>query len=361
LDFYFYYEKKYPEVVMNNKIKTFTVVAIIFLFVNVQAQNTMLIPDRIEVNELHMLPDSGRSGYPVSITYTINNTEQFVGFQFDIILPSVLTFIEDSVWLFRKTNHIIIANQVNQQTLRILAYSTSNQPFTGNDGEIVKIKFNLNGSAGSYDVGLNNVIISNSVGVNILTAYYSSYIKIISPDISGQNNLDFGEISVLDTISYDYQLSNTGDDTLIVTDFFSSELYFWNDTFLPQSIPPGESKTFNLKFHNINKGQYLATYTIRSNDPDEDPFYVDAAASSFAPNYMLIQNAEVYAGDTVSLKIDVNNYEQFFNFQVDLDFPSSLTYISDSAFLTSRKQDHTIFEALLTSNKIQFKWQCWKL
>jgi len=60
---------------MNNKIKTFTVVAIIFLFVNVQAQNTLLIPDRIEVNELHMLPDSGRSGYPVSITYTINNTE----------------------------------------------------------------------------------------------------------------------------------------------------------------------------------------------------------------------------------------------------------------------------------------------
>jgi len=93
---------------MNNKIKT--IVAIIFLFVNVQAQNTLIVPDRIEVNELHMLPDSGRSGYPISISYTINNTEQFVGFQFDIILPSVLTFIEDSVWLFRKTNHIIIAN-----------------------------------------------------------------------------------------------------------------------------------------------------------------------------------------------------------------------------------------------------------
>ena len=358
---------------MLDKIKTFTALTILLLSVNVAAQNSMFIPgvsgnannpdefslqrshttDAFSVNELHMLPDSGRSGYTVSIEFTINNTDQFVAFQFDVILPSVLTFIEDSVWLFRKTNHIIIANQVNQQTLRILAYSPLNQPFTGNEGKIVKIKFNINGSAGTYDVGLNNVAISNSVGVNILTAYYSSYVKIISPDISGQTNLDFGEISVLDTISYDYQLSNTGNDTLIVTDFFSSEVYFWNDTPLPQNIPPGASKTFSLKFHNIIKGQYSAIYTIRSNDPDEDPFNVNATASSFAPNYMIIQNAEAFVADTVMLKIDVNNYEQFIDFQVDLDFPDSLTYISNSASLTGRKQDHQIFEALLTPNKIR--------
>ncbi len=152
---------------------------------------------------------------------------------------------------------------------------------------------------------------------------------------------------------YDYQLSNTGNDTLFVTDFFSSEIYFWNDTPLPQNIPPYESKTFNFKFHNINKGQYSATYTIRSNDPDEDPFYIDAIATSFAPNYILIQDAAAYVRDTVTLKIDVDNYEQFFNFQVDLDFPDSLTYVSGSATLTDRKQDHTIHEALLTSNKIR--------
>jgi hypothetical protein len=365
--------KKGRDCFFNNKIKTFTALTILLLSVNVAAQNTMYIPDvsgnanypnepspqmtpttgAFAVNELHMLPDSGRSGYPISITFTINNTDQFVAFQFDMILPSVLTFIEDSVWLFRKTNHIIIANLVNQQTLRILAYSPSNQPFIGNEGEIVTVMFDLIGTSGTYDIGLNNVVISNSVGVNILTAYYSSYVKIISPDISGQTNLDFGEISVLDTISYDYQLNNTGNDTLIVTDFFSSEVYFWNDTPLPQNIPPGASKTFNLKFHNINKGQYSAIYTIRSNDPDEDPFYVDAAASSFAPNYMLIQNAEAFVADTVMLKIDVNNYEQFIDFQVDLDFPDSLTYISNSATLTDRKQDHLLFEALLTPNKIR--------
>jgi len=137
---------------MNNQIKTFIVFAVISLFINVQAQS---IPDTglLEGNELHMLPDSGRSGYPIYISYTINNVEQFTSFQFDIILPTVLSYIEDSVWLFRKTNHFIIANLVNAQTLRILAYSPTNQPFTGNEGEVVRVKFDLNGSSGTYNVG----------------------------------------------------------------------------------------------------------------------------------------------------------------------------------------------------------------
>ncbi|MBK9099347.1 MAG: T9SS type A sorting domain-containing protein [bacterium] len=307
----------------------------------------------LAVNELHMVPDSGRSGYPISISYTINNTDQFVSFQFDIILPSVLTFVEDSVWLFRKTNHIIIANLINQQTLRIFAYSPTNQPFTGNSGEIVRVLFNLSGTSGTYNVGLNNVVVSNSIGVNILTGYYPGFIKIIAPDISGQTNIDFGEVSVLDTLSYNYQLSNTGNDTLFITEFSSSEIYFWNETTLPQDILPGESQTFNLKFHNINKGLYNSVFTIRSNDPDEDPFYLNAAALSFAPNYMLIQDAEAFVGDTVTLKIDVNNYEPFVNFQVDLDFPDSLTFVPNSAELTNRKQDHLVFEALLSSNKLR--------
>ena len=339
-------------------MKIFTSIFILLLFVSVNAQDlnytkTKLGQDRFGVNELYMVPDSGRSGQPIKISYTINNEDQFSAFQFDIILPSVLTFVQDSVWLFRKVDHVIIANLVNQNTLRILAYSLSNQPFTGNDGEIVRVMFNLNGSAGTYNVGLNNVVITSPIGVNILSGVYPGFIKITAPDINGQTDIDFGEVSVLDTLSYNYELSNTGNDTLFVTEFSSSETYFWNTTSLPQNIPPGESKTFNLKFHNIIKGQYSTTYTIRSNDPDEDPFYVNASAISFAPNYILIRDAEAYVRDTVTLKIDVKNYEQFIDFQVDFDFPTNLTYVNNSAALTNRKQDHILFVNTLSSNKIR--------
>lgn len=338
---------------MHNRIFNISLIFLIFLCSGVQAQNSSVIGETLAVNELHMVPDSGRSGQSIKISYTINNTDQFSAFQFDIILPSVMTYVQDSVWLFRRTDHIVIANQVNPQTLRILAYSLSNQPFTGNDGEVVRVMFNLDGSAGTYNVGLNNVTISNPIGQNILTGYFPGFIKITAPDISGNSDINFGEVSVLDTLSYEYHLYNTGNDTLFITEFSSIEDYFWVDTPFTQVIPPFDSSTFILKFHNIMKGIYSTTYTIRTNDPDEDPFYVDATALSFAPNYILIQNAEAFVRDTVVLKIDVDNYEQFIDFQVDLEFPDSLYYIPNSALLTNRKQDHILYETILSPNKIR--------
>ncbi|MBO8183874.1 MAG: choice-of-anchor D domain-containing protein, partial [Archaeoglobus sp.] len=51
------------------------------------------------VNELHMKSASGRSGHPIWINFSINNMEPFVGFQFDMVLPSVLTYLPDSIKL----------------------------------------------------------------------------------------------------------------------------------------------------------------------------------------------------------------------------------------------------------------------
>ena len=232
---------------MFKKILIFIFCCIFIPLTYTQTQSNLI------VNELHMVSDSGRSGQPINISYTINNTDQFSAIQFDIILPTVMTYIQDSIWLYRKTDHIVIANQVNQQTLRILAYSLSNQPFTGNEGEIVRIKFSLDGNAGTYNVGLTNVTISNPTGVNILTGYFSGFIKITAPDISGNSNLNFGEVSVLDTLNYEYKLYNTGNDTLFITEFSSLEDYFWIDIPFTQYIPPFDGPTIILKFHNILK------------------------------------------------------------------------------------------------------------
>jgi len=231
---------------MIDRIQIILSLSLIFLLANIQAQNKLSSSEEINIlsglevrtahlsqtlntisgNELHMVPDSGRSGQPIKVSFTINNTEEFSAFQFDILLPSILTYVQDSVWLFRGTDHIVIANQVNQQTLRIVAFSLSNQPFTGNDGEIVRVMFDLDGSAGTYNVGLNNVTISNPIGENILTGYFPGFIKITAPDISGISNINFGEVSVLDTLNYEYQLKNTGNDTLFVIQFFSAETFF---------------------------------------------------------------------------------------------------------------------------------------
>ena len=75
---------------MFNRIYIVLFLSLIFLSSGIQAQNNLAVIQGISVNELHMVPDSGRSGQPIKISYTINNTDQFSAFQFDIILPSVM-------------------------------------------------------------------------------------------------------------------------------------------------------------------------------------------------------------------------------------------------------------------------------
>ena len=120
------------------------------------------------VNELHVIDAVGSSGYNTDVSFTINNMEEFVAFQFDIILPDVLSYIDNSVVLSdRSVDHIVSANTIQDGVLRIIAYSPSNTAFTGIDGEIVSFTALVNGIGGNYPLNLTNVILSDQDGNNI--------------------------------------------------------------------------------------------------------------------------------------------------------------------------------------------------
>lgn len=306
------------------------------------------------VNELRTLPVTGRTGFNAEMNFTINNMEPFVGFQFDIRLPPILRYIKDSIWLSsRKQDHIVQANYIGEDVLRVIAFSPSNKPFLDTLGPIVKILFRLDGTGGYYYPQLQNVIITDSTGTNILSAYYNSYIHIASPDIHGTNSFDFGEISVLDTVIRAIDIWNYGNDTLKITAINSNNPVFKNLTQLPIIILPYQKKEIQISYHSLIKGINSGRLIIRSNDPDEDPFYINLRANSFHPNYLKIYPYNVYSGDTVKIDIYMSNYDTVVAFQFDLSFPDSLKYIPNSAELSYRKQDHILFVNNLSSNKLR--------
>lgn len=59
-------------------------------------------------------------------------------------------------------------------------------------------------------------------------------------------------------------------------------------------------------------------------------------------NTIAIANAQSYPDSIVQLELDIENYEEFVAFQIDLLLPDGLDYIEDSEQLTSRAQDHLI-------------------
>ena len=295
------------------------------------------------VNELHVVNANSSSGDEVEIEFTINNMEDFVAFQFDLILPGVLSYVNNSVALStRSVDHIVTANNIQDGVLRIIAYSPTNTAFTGNDGEIVSFAALVNGIGGYYSLNLSNVIISDVNGDNIVSDFYSGSLSITAPDIQGLNNLNMGETSVTDTLFADYTVSNVGSDTLHIFSFNSSSVFFGCNHSFPQSLAPQQSMTFQLGFYNVQKGNYDTHFAILSNDPDENPFVLEVNANAFAPNYISVPDVYATVSDTVTLEINVDNYEQFVALQVDIVVPTDFNYVQNSAILTNRANGHIL-------------------
>ena len=59
-------------------------------------------------------------------------------------------------------------------------------------------------------------------------------------------------------------------------------------------------------------------------------------------NTIAICDAQAFVDSNVTLQTDVENYEEFVAFQIDLILPDSLDYIENTAQLTDRGQDHII-------------------
>ena len=306
------------------------------------------------VNELHIGNIFAFSGDTVRLYCSINNMEPFVAFQFDLLLPEPMTYIEGSAQLTeRAVDHIVSANMIGEDTLRVVAYSPSNTAFSDTLGNIVYMDFYIEGTGGYYSLNAVNVIIGDAVGDNILSDYYNGQLEIAAADIYGSGSLNFGEISLLDTLNLSLNIGNNGNDTLEIGQIAFTDTSFWTTITFPQSIIPSQQLSIPVFFSNILEGNYQGLMRIYSNDPDESPFDVTLQGITFSPNYMIVKDTIATPGDTVLVKIDVDNYDEFVAFQFDLNFFNMLTYIDNSAELTDRAQDHILVESLLDSTNLR--------
>lgn len=307
------------------------------------------------VNELDVNDTFGRSGYSTTLTIDIANMEPFVGFQFDLVLPLVMNYVQNSACLTnRAIDHLVAASITSSNVLTVVAYSPTNQNFLGENGDVVELTFYLDGQGGFYSINLQNPIIADSIGCNIISDYFGGQLEIVSPDIwANPTSIDFGLISIFDTNSVDLEIGNNGSDTLLFTDFIISNGVFFADFSGINYINIDNSVNIPLHFHSDEEGEYQGELTIRSNDPDEDPYSIDLTGATFIPNKMILDDVEVLYGDTANGSLSVENYEPFVAFQCDILFPDGVQYIDGSAQLTLRAVDHQLVATLFGDDTLQ--------
>ena len=104
------------------------------------AQNSLIIPDA-----------SGDTGDTISVSLQIANSDSFVAFQTDILLPSQVNYLAGSAQVSsRAGDHALSAEIITGHTLRIVVYSASQSAFTGSSGEVLSFQLILNSDPGTY-------------------------------------------------------------------------------------------------------------------------------------------------------------------------------------------------------------------
>ena len=132
----------------------------------------------------------------VVVSIEIDNSKQFISFQFDLQLPDKVTYIGYSLQLSsRSTNHVAIGNLVGSNTVRILAYSPNNAAFLGNSGKVISFKLVVGNARGVFPLTLTNAIIGDSLSTNILTGIRNGPLSVYPLGINENKNhgpvLDF--------------------------------------------------------------------------------------------------------------------------------------------------------------------------
>ena len=295
------------------------------------------------VNELDINSMFGRSGHSSTMTIDIANMEPFVGFSFDLQLPSVMTYSPATVQLTsRAADHVVDATTLENGNVRIVAYSPSNAAFTGSEGDVVELDFDLDGQGGHYSIQFTNPVIGDANSDNILSDHYSGSLEIASPDLSvNQNSFNYGEVSIFDTAQVDLTISNYGSDTLDISSLESDHTSFWTETSTPLSINPSSNLSIPIYYHNALEGSYTGSLRIRSNDPDEDPTDISLNADVFIPNIMRIDHAIITAEDAGWVEVSIENNEPFVGCQFDITLPPEVTFLGE-AILTARATDHVL-------------------
>jgi len=121
----------------------------------------------------------------LNLELEIENSEPFISFQCDLLIPSNFSYISSSAVLSeRATDHLLIESSINSNRIRVFSYSNSNSQFHGNDSAVLSFKIFTGTMAGDFTVEILEAIIGNVQSQNILNGVSNGSVMIVSSGIS---------------------------------------------------------------------------------------------------------------------------------------------------------------------------------
>lgn len=163
-------------------------------------------------NIIYVEKAEASSGGTVTLSVKMNNTIVPVGFQCDFYAPNGTSVSKDDEgeYLITLSEERTKASRTNifesrlqkSGAVRVLAASTKNYPFTGNDGEVFTITLAVDSDLedGEYPLILRNVILSDAKSNTYSVDYVKTTLSVSSytlGDVNGDGTINIGDVTAV--------------------------------------------------------------------------------------------------------------------------------------------------------------------
>lgn len=309
------------------------------------------------VNVLTVESASGASDEEVTISLTMKNEDAVSGYQVEFDMPTSLQFVEGSFTLSdRKKDHTSMVSFADNK-LRIIAYSPTDSPFSGNSGEVGSFKVKLNGRE-STELTPTNVILSatiNNKTENVCSDWHGGYISIICPYIEGDKELYFGDRPVTEECIAGYRLCNMGPVSLVVSRIVFDNEHLSVDEPMPLTIEPYQETYITVRYNSLEEVPFNAVMQIHSNDPEMRLKEVKVTGKRFAPNYFRTTIPDIAVHLEANIIISLDNYDPISGIQFDIEYPQDCFVPDDDNYtLSPLLQNMTMNVSRIESNTIRY-------
>jgi len=292
-----------------------------------------------------------------SVEIGLENTSEVTAFQFDLSHnESAYELLSGSTLTTRAENHFFSVSTIDETTIRVIVYSASNEVISIGSGAILNLNFSSNNEPGIYGLSMSDIVLSDQNGAALSVSSTGGNVTILGPRYDLVTTaVNFGEIPINSTPLQSVNVSNTGNEDLIISSY-SIDAPFSLFEALPVTIPSGNSRSFSVSVDTSNKQVVSKELSFTTND--QDPLRAlqttTVTADIFAVNEIYIGFGQGESNTEIEIPVAISNMEAFSGFQFDITLPNDVSYVENSAVFTSRAEDHTIAGSMINSNTLRF-------
>ena len=308
-------------------------------------------------NTFSISSESVEVGDNFTLDIDLANSTEVTAFQFDLSHnENAYELTSGSTLTTRTENHTLSVSTLDENTIRVLVYSASNEVIGAGNGTVLSLTFSSKNEPGTYNLLMSDIILSDQNGESVSVNSTNGSVTLLGPryDLI-TSEVDFGEVPMESSPTQNISINNSGNEDLVILSSTIDAPFSIAQT-LPVTITPGNSSSFTVEVDTSTKQVVESVLSFSTND--QDPLRAIQSttiqADIFAVNEIYIGSGQGVSNSEIIIPVTISNMEPFSGFQFDITLPNDVSFVENSAALTTRASDHSIAANMIDSNTLRF-------